>query len=76
MTAPSPPLISRYHMDILGLQPRDKAAMLGRTVKQARKVVSASQCSSKSRPPTQVLKTLEASVLKPGVWEQRNAHQK
>ena len=30
MTAPSPPLISRYHVGILGLQPRDKAAMLGR----------------------------------------------
>ena len=29
MTAPSPPLISRYHVGILGLQPRDKAAMLG-----------------------------------------------
>ena len=29
MTAPSPPLISRYHVGIIGLQPRDKAAMLG-----------------------------------------------
>ena len=29
MTAPSPPLTSRYHVDILSLQPRDKAAMLG-----------------------------------------------
>ena len=29
MIASSPPLISRYHVDILGLQPRDKAAMLG-----------------------------------------------
>ena len=29
MTAPSPPLTSRYHVEILGLQPRDKAAMLG-----------------------------------------------
>ena len=29
MTAPSPPLISRYHVGILGLQPRDKATMLG-----------------------------------------------
>ena len=29
MTAPSPPLISRLHVGILGLQPRDKAAMLG-----------------------------------------------
>ena len=29
MTAPSPPLISRYHVGILGLQPRDKVAMLG-----------------------------------------------
>ena len=29
MTAPSPPLISRYHVDILSLQPRDKATMLG-----------------------------------------------
>ena len=29
MTAPSPPLISRYHVGILGLQLRDKAAMLG-----------------------------------------------
>ena len=29
MTAPSPPLISRYHVGILSLQPRDKAAMLG-----------------------------------------------
>ena len=29
MIAPSPPLISRYHVGILGLQPRDKAAMLG-----------------------------------------------
>ena len=28
MTAPSPPLISRHHVGILGLQPRDKAAML------------------------------------------------
>ena len=29
MTAPSPPLISRYHVGILSLQPRDKVAMLG-----------------------------------------------
>ena len=29
MTVPSPSLISRYHVDILGLQLRDKAAMLG-----------------------------------------------
>ena len=29
MTAPSPPLISRLHVGILGLQPREKAAMLG-----------------------------------------------
>ena len=29
MTVPSPPLISRYHVDILGLHPRDKATMLG-----------------------------------------------
>ena len=29
MTAPSPPLISRYRVGIIGLQPRDKAAMLG-----------------------------------------------
>ena len=29
MTAPSPPLTSRYHEGILGLQPRDNAAMLG-----------------------------------------------
>ena len=29
MIASSPPLISRYHVDILSLQPRDKAAMLG-----------------------------------------------
>ena len=29
MKAPSPPLISRYHVGILSLQPRDKAAMLG-----------------------------------------------
>ena len=28
MTAPSPPSISRYHVGILSLQPRDKAAML------------------------------------------------
>ena len=29
MTAPSPPLISRYHVGILSLQPRDMATMLG-----------------------------------------------
>ena len=29
MTVPSPPLISRYHVGILGLHPRDKATMLG-----------------------------------------------
>ena len=29
MTASSPPLISRYRVGILSLQPRDKAAMLG-----------------------------------------------
>ena len=29
MTAPSPPVISRYHVGVLGLQPRDKAATLG-----------------------------------------------
>ena len=29
MTAPSPPLISRYQVDILSLQPRDNATMLG-----------------------------------------------
>ena len=34
MTAPSPPLISRYHVDILGLQPRVKAAMMGVSKKE------------------------------------------
>ena len=34
MTAPSPPLISRYHVGILGLQPRDKAAMMGVSKKE------------------------------------------
>ena len=29
MTARSAPLISRYHVGILGLQPRDKATMSG-----------------------------------------------
>ena len=29
MTAPSPPLILHYHVDILSFQPRDKATMLG-----------------------------------------------
>ena len=29
MTAPSPPLISRYHVDILSLQPRDKGGHVG-----------------------------------------------
>ena len=29
MKAPSPPLISSYHMGIRSLQARDKAAMLG-----------------------------------------------
>ena len=29
MTAPSPPLISHYQVDVLSLQPRDKATMLG-----------------------------------------------
>ena len=29
MTVPSPPLISHYHVDILGFQPRDKATMWG-----------------------------------------------
>ena len=34
MTAPSPPLISRYHVGIIGLQPRDKPAMLGVSKKE------------------------------------------
>ena len=29
MKAPSPSLISRYHVGILSLQPRNKATMLG-----------------------------------------------
>ena len=34
MTALSPPLISRYHVDILSLQPHDKATMLGVSKKE------------------------------------------
>ena len=37
MTAPSPPLISRYYVGILGLQPRDKVAML--RVRQYNRIV-------------------------------------
>ena len=34
MIAPSPSLISRYHVGILSLEPRDKAPMLGVNTKE------------------------------------------
>ena len=34
MTAPSSPLTSRYQVGVLGLQPRDKATMLGASKKE------------------------------------------
>ena len=37
MIAPSPPLMSRYHVGILSLQPRGKATMLG-SVQSSRRI--------------------------------------
>ena len=67
MTAPSPPLISRYHVGILGLQPRDKAAMLGVRKKElfSRRIYMKIEVTSQRREMLLFLTTKMAAVTSP-----------
>ena len=67
MTAPSPPLISRYHVGILGLQPRDKAAMLGVSKKElfSRRIYRKVEVTSQKGEMLLFLTTKMAAVTSP-----------
>ena len=67
MTAPSPPLISRYHVGILGLQPRDKVAMLGvGTIELfSRRIYMKIEVTSQRREMLLFLMTKMAAVTSP-----------
>ena len=67
MTAPSPPLISRYHVGILGLQPRDKAALLGvGTIELfSRRIYMKIEVTSQRREMLLFLTTKMAAVTSP-----------
>ena len=67
MTAPSPPLISRYHVGILGLQLRDKAAMLGvGTIELfSRRIYMKIEVTSQRREMLLFLTTKMAAVTSP-----------
>ena len=67
MTAPSPPLISRYHVGILGLQPRDKVAMLGvGTIELfSRRIYKKIEVTSQRREMLLFLTTKMAAVTSP-----------
>ena len=67
MTAPSPPLISRYHVGILSLQPRDKAAMLGVRKKElfSRRIYMKIEVTSQRREMLLFLTTKMAAVTSP-----------
>ena len=67
MTAPSPPLISRYQAGFLSLQPRDKAAMLGvNTIELfSRRIYMKMEFSSQRREMLLFLMTKMAAVTSP-----------
>ena len=67
MTAPSPSLISRYHVGILGLQPRDKVAMLGvGTIELfSRRIYTKIEVTSQRREMLLFLTTKMAAVTSP-----------
>ena len=67
MTAPSPPLISRYHEGILSLQPRDKATMLGvGTIELfSRRIYMKIEVTSQRREMLLFLTTKRAAVTSP-----------
>ena len=67
MTAPSPPLISRYHVGILCLQPRDKAAILGiGTIELfSRRIYVKKEVTSQRREMLLFLTTKMAAVTSP-----------
>ena len=66
MTAPSP-LISRYHADILSLQPRDKATMWGVSKKElsSRRIYMKVEVTSQRREMLLFLTTKIAAVTSP-----------
>ena len=67
MTAPSPALISRYHMGILSLQPRDKATMLGVSTIELffRRIYMKIEVTSQRREMLLFLMTKMAAVTSP-----------
>ena len=67
MTAPSPSLISRYHVDILSLQPRDKATMLGVSTIElfSRRIYMKIEVTSQRREMLLFLTTKMAAVTSP-----------
>ena len=67
MTAPSPPLISCYHVDILSLQPCDMATMLGVNKKElfSRSIYMKIEVTSRRREMLLFLTTKMAAVTSP-----------
>ena len=67
MTAPSPPLISRYHVGILSFQPRDKATMLGVSTIElfSRRIYMKIEVTSQRREMLLFLTTKMAAVTSP-----------
>ena len=67
MTAPSPPLILRYHVGILGFQPGDKAAMLGVSTTElfSRRIYMKKEVTSQRREMLLFLTTKMAAVTSP-----------
>ena len=67
MTAPSPPLISHYHVDIVNLQPRDKATMLGVSTIElsSRRIYMKIEVTSQRREMLFFLTTKMAAVTSP-----------
>ena len=67
MTAPSPPLISRYHAGILSLQPRGKATMLGVSKKElfSRRIYRKVEVTSQRGEMLLLLTTKMAAVTSP-----------
>ena len=67
MTAPSPPLMSHYHVGILSLQPRGKATMLGVSTIElsSRRIYMKIEVTSQRREMLLFLTTKMAAVTSP-----------
>ena len=67
MTIPCPPLISRYHVDILSLQPRNKETMFGVSTIElfSRRIYMKIEVTFQRREMLLFLKTKMAAVTSP-----------